>query len=74
MLGDIYSGTKQALVKLEERQVNFVDIKVLLKYEILHDDVELATMCKCKACSTDEVSGFLQIQLKRYGKGQCGGF
>ena len=44
MLGDIYSGSKQGLVELKERQVDFVDIKVLFKYEILHDNVELATV------------------------------
>ena len=67
-------STKQALVKLKEGQVYFMDIEVSLLDEVFYDDIELAAVGKGKASTPDKIFCFIQIQFQSDGTGQCGGF
>ena len=63
-------STKQALVKLKEGQVYFMDIEVSLLDEVFYDDIELAAVGKGKASTTDKIPCFIQVQFQSDSKGQ----
>lgn len=63
------SRSQQALVKGEQRLVDLEDVVLLLPDEILNNDVELAAGTESVARAGDKITGLIQIQLQRDGKG-----
>lgn len=53
--------TKQALIKFEQHQIDFIDVIPLMGNEILNDDVELVASRQSVARPANKVFGFLQI-------------
>ena len=63
-----FLATKQALIKLIQRNIDLHHVVIALLDEVADDQVEFAAVGQGVACSADQILGFFQIQFQSNGK------
>ena len=72
MAGDIFLTLAEAgLTESKKRFVDGEDVVFLSVDEVFDDDIRLAAVRQCVACSPNEVPRFIKVQFQRNGKSKC---